>query len=220
MGQIHNLATAALIRSMQAFGVASIFCAVACMFALFAGSQRRARPCSVSLVLLMVSLAISFREIQLSTPGAQHPAIDAGASSSSRPPASPVSVALQPVEGERAHFRSRGKRSSTNRRELGQRLAALARRRNSSASSGGASSPARASCTTQLKFFGGCARPGRARRVGDRPPGRRRGDSSGRVGRAGTASRDRRRGGGSRARGMVRRRGRGIFGRAAGEGPP
>ena len=69
MGQIHNLRhRLALIRRMQAFGVASIFLCVACMFALFAGSQAAGKALfAVSLVLLMVSLALSFREIQLST---------------------------------------------------------------------------------------------------------------------------------------------------------
>ncbi len=69
MGQIHNLRhRLLLIRRMQAFGVASIFLCVACMFALFAGSQLAGKALfGISLVLLMVSLAISFREIQLST---------------------------------------------------------------------------------------------------------------------------------------------------------
>ena len=69
MGQINNLRfRLSLIRSMQAFGVASIFSCVACMFALFAGNQAVGKGLFVvSLVLLMLSLAISFREIQLST---------------------------------------------------------------------------------------------------------------------------------------------------------
>jgi hypothetical protein len=57
-----------LIRTMQALGVASIFVCVACMFALFAGSQAFGKILfGASLVLLMTSLAVSFREIQLST---------------------------------------------------------------------------------------------------------------------------------------------------------
>jgi hypothetical protein len=57
-----------LIRRMQAVGVASIFMCVACMFALFAGDQAVGKLLfGVSLILLMVSLGISFREIQLST---------------------------------------------------------------------------------------------------------------------------------------------------------
>jgi hypothetical protein len=69
MGQIHNLRhRLMLIRRMQAFGVASIFLCVACMFALFAGSQMAGKILfASSLLLLMASLGLSFREIQLST---------------------------------------------------------------------------------------------------------------------------------------------------------
>ncbi len=69
MRQIDNLRhRLKLIRSMQAFGVASIFGCVACMFALFAGNQSIGKVLfGASLVLLMISLALSFREIQLST---------------------------------------------------------------------------------------------------------------------------------------------------------
>jgi hypothetical protein len=68
-GQITNLRhRLTLIRRMQAFGVASIFLCVACMFALFAGSQLVGKVLfAVSLLLLMASLGLSFREIQLST---------------------------------------------------------------------------------------------------------------------------------------------------------
>lgn len=67
--QIENLRhRLILIRTMQALGVASIFVCVACMFALFAGSQAFGKILfGASLVLLMTSLAVSFREIQLST---------------------------------------------------------------------------------------------------------------------------------------------------------
>ncbi|MES1172216.1 MAG: DUF2721 domain-containing protein [Bacteroidota bacterium] len=67
--QIHNLRhRLSLIRRMQALGVASIFVCVTCMFALFAGSQIVGKLLfGASLVLLMASLAYSFREIQLST---------------------------------------------------------------------------------------------------------------------------------------------------------
>ena len=69
IGQIANLRhRLALIRRMQAFGVASIFVCVACMFALFAGSETAGKVLfGASLVLLLVSLGLSFREIQLST---------------------------------------------------------------------------------------------------------------------------------------------------------
>src|SRR5687768_7822503 len=68
MGQINNLRfRLTLIRRMQAFGVASIFICVVCMFALFAGSLPLGKWLfATSLVLLMISLGISFREIQLS----------------------------------------------------------------------------------------------------------------------------------------------------------
>ena len=69
IGQIRNLRhRLTLIRRMQACGVASIFMCVACMFALFAGSEMTGKALfAVSLLLLMGSLGLSFREIQLST---------------------------------------------------------------------------------------------------------------------------------------------------------
>jgi hypothetical protein len=69
IGQIENLRhRLALIRRMQACGVASIFVCVACMFALFAGSSGAGKALfGVSLLLLLLSLGLSFREIQLST---------------------------------------------------------------------------------------------------------------------------------------------------------
>lgn len=69
IGQIRNLRhRLTLIRRMQAFGVASIFVCVLCMFALFAGSALVGKVLfGISLILLMISLGLSFREIQLST---------------------------------------------------------------------------------------------------------------------------------------------------------
>ena|SRR5688572_22833649 len=69
IGQIENLRhRLSLIRQMQACGVASIFICVACMFALFAGSALVGKVLfAASLILLMLSLGLSFREIQLST---------------------------------------------------------------------------------------------------------------------------------------------------------
>jgi len=69
IGQIANLRhRLALIRRMQAFGVGSIFVCVACMFALFAGSLTIGKVLfGGSLLLLLASLSLSFREIQLST---------------------------------------------------------------------------------------------------------------------------------------------------------
>lgn len=56
-----------LIRNMQAFGVASIFGCVLCMLALFAGWEQAGKGIfAISLILMMVSLALSFREIQVS----------------------------------------------------------------------------------------------------------------------------------------------------------
>jgi hypothetical protein len=69
LGQIENLRhRLALIRRMQSLAVVGILGCVACMFVLFAGSQMGGKVLfGVSLVLMMMSLAISFREIQLST---------------------------------------------------------------------------------------------------------------------------------------------------------
>ncbi len=56
-----------LIRNMQAFGIISLFMCVFCMFTLFAGKVEIAQYIfGLSLVLLMLSLAISFREILIS----------------------------------------------------------------------------------------------------------------------------------------------------------
>lgn len=66
--QIDNLRRRVLlVRNMQAFGVGSIFLCVLAMFLLFAGVQIPAQLAfGLSLVLLMVSLALSMREIQIS----------------------------------------------------------------------------------------------------------------------------------------------------------
>jgi len=56
-----------LIKNMQALGVASLFLCVLCMFVLFAGQIMVAEFIfGVALILLMFSLALSFREVQLS----------------------------------------------------------------------------------------------------------------------------------------------------------
>ncbi|MCG5051949.1 MAG: DUF2721 domain-containing protein [Myxococcales bacterium] len=69
LGQIHNLRTRLdLIRRMQATGVFSLLICVVCMFALFAGFPHLGQGLfALSLVTMMVSLAISVREIQIST---------------------------------------------------------------------------------------------------------------------------------------------------------
>jgi len=68
LGQIKNLRKRViLIRNMQAFGVLSLLLCVVCMFLLFADKQMAGRlTFGVSLVLLIVSLALSAYEIQIS----------------------------------------------------------------------------------------------------------------------------------------------------------
>ena len=67
-GQIANLRYRInLIRDMQAFGVLSLLLCVVCMFMLFAGWELAGRYIfGISLILMMVSLALSLREIQVS----------------------------------------------------------------------------------------------------------------------------------------------------------
>jgi hypothetical protein len=68
LAQISNLRyRVVLIRNMQVYGIASFFLCVLCMFVLFAGQELLGKlTFAVSLVALMVSLGISFREIQVS----------------------------------------------------------------------------------------------------------------------------------------------------------
>jgi len=68
MRQISNLRhRLILIRNMQALGICSIFTCVLCMLVLFAGELTAGKYLfGLSLVLLMSSLALSFREIQIS----------------------------------------------------------------------------------------------------------------------------------------------------------
>ena len=67
-GQLLNLRyRIGIIRNMQAFGVASFFGCVLCMFLLFAGQNLLGTwVFGISLILLLVSLALSLREIQVS----------------------------------------------------------------------------------------------------------------------------------------------------------
>ncbi len=67
-GQIENLRRRLyLIRTMQIFGVASLFLCVVTMFLIFVGSKLvAAYMFGIALVLLCISLAISLREIQIS----------------------------------------------------------------------------------------------------------------------------------------------------------
>ena len=66
--QLHNLRyRIVIIRNMQICGVASFFCCVLCMFVLFAGQILAGQVIfGISLLLLLVSLALSLRELQVS----------------------------------------------------------------------------------------------------------------------------------------------------------
>ena len=65
---IENLQTRiTVIKYMQIFGALSFFFCVVCMFLLFAGSTILANVVfSLSLILLLISLALLVRELQLS----------------------------------------------------------------------------------------------------------------------------------------------------------
>jgi hypothetical protein len=68
MAQLSNLRyRVVLIRNMQIFGVLSFFGCVLCMFTLFIGQVLVSKVIfAVSLLSLMVALAISLREVQIS----------------------------------------------------------------------------------------------------------------------------------------------------------
>jgi hypothetical protein len=67
-GQLANLRyRIVIIRNMQAFGVGSFFFCVLCMFVLFAGQPALGKWIfGASLILLLISLGLSLREIQVS----------------------------------------------------------------------------------------------------------------------------------------------------------
>ncbi len=67
-GEIRSLRhRVALIRAMQGVGVVSLFCCVLCMFLLFAGWTMAGKLVfGAALLLLLWSLGLSVREIQLS----------------------------------------------------------------------------------------------------------------------------------------------------------
>ena len=69
LGQIEGLRLrVGLIRNMQALGISSLFLCVLCMMIIYVGWQQGAKLIfGCSLLLLLVSLGLSFREIQLST---------------------------------------------------------------------------------------------------------------------------------------------------------
>jgi hypothetical protein len=68
LAQIQNLnKRVLLIRNMQAFGIASLLVCVVCMFALFLNEALIGKLLfGISLVLMMVSLTLSLREILIS----------------------------------------------------------------------------------------------------------------------------------------------------------
>ena len=68
IGQIRNLRLRViLIRNMQALGVLSLLLCVICMFLLFAEELKAGRIIfGISLILLILSLAVSVYEIQIS----------------------------------------------------------------------------------------------------------------------------------------------------------
>lgn len=68
VGQIASLRKRLyLIRNMQAFGVSSLFLCVLCLFVLFAGEIFVGKLIfSLSLILMMISLGLSLREILMS----------------------------------------------------------------------------------------------------------------------------------------------------------
>lgn len=67
-GQIENLKKRVyLIRNMQAFGVASLFSCVLCLFVVFSGEIFPGKVIfCISLILMMTSLIISLQEIMIS----------------------------------------------------------------------------------------------------------------------------------------------------------
>ncbi len=66
--QIDNLRyRLGLIRNMQAYGISSLFICVLCMFVLFLGMIDIGQSLfAISLLLMLISLGISLREIQVS----------------------------------------------------------------------------------------------------------------------------------------------------------
>lgn len=67
-GQIKNLKTRLnLIRNMQIYGIVSLLLCVACMFMIYVDWQYLAEfTFGIALILLILSLALSVREIQIS----------------------------------------------------------------------------------------------------------------------------------------------------------
>jgi hypothetical protein len=68
LGQIQNLRKrVVLIKNMQLYGIISLLLSVVCMFMIYAGLAIAGYlTMGLSLILLMISLAMSVREIQIS----------------------------------------------------------------------------------------------------------------------------------------------------------
>ena len=68
LGQIHNIRRRLhLIRSMQIYGITSLLICVLCMFLLYIKANFIAEFCfGIGMVLLIISLALSIWEIQIS----------------------------------------------------------------------------------------------------------------------------------------------------------
>lgn len=69
IGQIQNLRSRlSLIKGMQVFGASSFFLCILSMFMLFQDAQQWGNYAfGISMILLMISLGISLRELQIST---------------------------------------------------------------------------------------------------------------------------------------------------------
>ena len=68
VAQIENLRKLNLTRTMQGLGIASLFFCVVSMFLIYIGLQLlSAYVFGLALILLIASLGVSFREIQIST---------------------------------------------------------------------------------------------------------------------------------------------------------
>jgi hypothetical protein len=80
IAQINNLRyRVRLIRNMQSFGVASFFLCVLCMFVLFSGQMLLGKWIfGGSLIMLLVSLGLSLREVQVSVDALNYRLSDIG----------------------------------------------------------------------------------------------------------------------------------------------
>ena len=93
LGQIKNLRTrVVLIKNMQSLGILSLFLCVLCMFLLFADEYVAGKwVFGVSLILLLFSLGLSIREIQISVNALNIQLSDLEAQEAQRKQGEPVS---------------------------------------------------------------------------------------------------------------------------------